>query len=80
MESVTYQGLFMYAYHSIGHSESVYCLKEKNFWCALFEFQGGGKKGKIESRDENPIIYLTTVLEAKRNFSDVYKGDIMTSV
>jgi hypothetical protein len=55
-------------------------LKGEKIWCALFESQGGGKKGKTKSRDENPIIYLTTVLEAESNFSDVYKGDIITTV
>jgi hypothetical protein len=45
-----------------------------------FESQDGGKKGIAESRDENLIIYLTTVLEAENNFSDVYKGDIMIIV
>ena len=64
----------------INHNERIYFLKEKNFRCTLFESQGGGKKGKTESRDENPIIYLTAVLEAERNFSDVYKGDIITVV
>jgi len=64
----------------IGHSESVYCLKEKKLWRALLESQGGGKKAKAKSRDENPIIYLTILLVIESNFSDVYKGDIMTTV
>jgi hypothetical protein len=64
----------------ISTSESIYFLKEKNFRCALFESQGGGKKGSTKGRDENPIIYLTTILEAERNFSDVYKRDIMMDV
>jgi hypothetical protein len=32
--------------------------------CSL-ESQGGGKKGIAEIRDENPIIYLTTVRKQK---------------
>ena len=47
-------------------------LRRKNY--------GGGKKGIAESRDENPIIYLTAVLGAESNFSDVYKGNIITIV
>jgi hypothetical protein len=55
-------------------------FKEETFRHALLESLGGGKKGKEKSRDENPIIYLTTVLEEERNCSDVYKGNIMTVV
>jgi hypothetical protein len=62
------------------HSESIYFLKEKKLWCALFESQGRGKKRKVENMDENPIIYLTIVLEVESNFSDVFKGDIMTTM
>jgi hypothetical protein len=64
----------------IGHSEIFYFFKEKTSWHALLQSQGGGKKGKEKNRDENPIIYLTTVLEPENNFSGVYKGDIMTTV
>jgi hypothetical protein len=55
-------------------------FKGEKFSVCSFESQGGGKKGIEESRDENPIIYLTTVMEAERNSSDVYKGDIMIAV
>jgi hypothetical protein len=64
----------------IGHSEIVYCFKEKFVFCSLLESQSGGKKGIEKNRDENPIIYLIVVLEAKKNSSDVYKGDIMKVV
>jgi hypothetical protein len=30
-----------------------------------------GRNGIAENREENQIIYLTTILEAKRNFNDV---------
>jgi hypothetical protein len=80
MKFFTYEGFILYAQHSIAHSERLYFLKDKNGWCALFETQGGGKKRKAKSRDENPIIYLTVVLEVEKNSSDVFKGDIMIVV
>jgi hypothetical protein len=58
----------------------VFLVLRRNFLVFSFESQDGGKKGIAESRDENKIIYLTTVLEEKRNFSNVYKEEIMIAM
>jgi hypothetical protein len=80
MKSVMYEGFIHLCITLYWSQRKRLFFKGENFWCALFESQGGRKKGKRESRDENRIIYLTTVLEAERNLSDVYKGEIMTVV
>jgi hypothetical protein len=58
----------------------VFLVLRINFLVCSFEPHNGGKKGITESRDENQIIYLTTVLEVESNFNDVYKEDIVIAV
>jgi hypothetical protein len=71
MKSVTYEGVWSCMHNIRSVTVKVFLVLRRNFLVCSFESQDGGKKGIAESREENQIIYLTTVLEAKSNFSDV---------
>jgi hypothetical protein len=80
MKSVTYEGVCSCMHNIRLVIVKVFLVLRRKFLVCSFESQGEGKKGIEEGRDENPIIYLTKVLESERNFSDVYKGDIMKAL
>jgi hypothetical protein len=71
MKSGTYEGVWSCMHNIRSVTVKVFLRVKEKFLICSFESQDGGKKGIAENREEDQIIYLTTVLKEKSIFNDV---------
>jgi hypothetical protein len=57
----------------INHSETFFSLRRKFSGVLFLNLRVEGRKGKQKIGMKNQLSYLTIVLEADRNFNDVFK-------